>query len=224
MNLSGRNRPSLLLSAAVRPVYVGARSRRWGLFKAIILSCLVLGLPVGAWARQAAPKPAPAAALPTALSATDALTYELGPGDRLNIITFDEEQLTGTFYVGSNGAVSLPWIGDVPASGKTEAELRDDITARLKDGYILNPQVSVQVVLYRPFYILGEVNRPGEYPYVSGLTVRQAVATAQGFTYRANTKKVLIKRTGIAAEIKLPLTSTTEVEPGDTIRIVERYF
>jgi protein involved in polysaccharide export with SLBB domain len=194
------------------------------LFKAVILSCLVLFLPLGAAARGAAPPAPPVGATPGVLTPGEALTYELGPGDKLNIITFDEEQLSGTFYVGSNGAVSFPWIGDVPATGKTEAELRADITARLKDGYILNPQVSVQVVLYRPFYILGEVNRPGEYPYVSGLTVRAAVAMAEGFTYRANTKKVLIKRNGVSSELKLPLTATTDVEPGDTIRIVERYF
>jgi polysaccharide export outer membrane protein len=194
------------------------------LFKAAVVSCLVLCIAGGASAWPWSPKtPAPPRAAPT-LTPTKTLTYELGPGDKVNIITFDEEQLTGTFSVGSNGAVSLPWIGDVPASGKTEAELRDDITARLKDGYILNPQVSVQVVTYRPFYILGEVNRPGEYPFVSGLTVRSAVATAEGFTYRANTKRVLIKHDGSSVEIKLPLTATTEVQAGDTIRIVERYF
>ena len=216
--------PLAALLPAACAVYGALQSWRRGLFKAIVLSCLMLCLPIGASARRAPPPAAPAAAAPAALSPTEALTYELGPGDKLNIITFDEEQLTGTFYVGSNGAVSLPWIGEVPAAGKTEAELRADITARLRDGYILNPQVSVQVVLYRPFYILGEVNRPGEYAYVSGLTVRAAVAMAEGFTYRANTKKVLIKRNGISSELKLPLTATTDVEPGDTIRIVERYF
>jgi polysaccharide export outer membrane protein len=192
------------------------------LFKLFVTSCLLLGLAGGAAARPRTPAaPAPSV---DALSSAQLLTYELGPGDKVNIITFDEEQLTGTFSVGSNGAISLPWIGDVPATGKTEAELRDDITARLKDGYILNPQVSVQVVNYRPFYILGEVNRPGAYPFVSGLTVRSAVATAQGFTYRANTKRVLIKHSGSSVELKLPLNATTEVEAGDTIRIVERYF
>ena len=190
------------------------------MLKSLIVACLILCLPWGAEARhRASPKPVADAATPTIPP-----SYELGPGDKLNIITYDEAQLTGTFVVGSNGAVSLPWIGDVPATGKTEAELRDDITARLRDGFILNPQVSLQVVSYRPFYILGEVNRPGEYPFVSGLTVRSAVATAEGFTYRANTKRVLIQHAGSPSELKLPLTATTEVQAGDTIRIVERYF
>ena len=160
----------------------------------------------------------------TPLSSAEAATYPLGPGDRLSIITFDEPQLTGAFSVGANGMISLPWIGDVPAQGRTEDELRADIEARLKDGYILNPQVSLQVLTYRPFYILGEVNRPGEYPFVNGLTVMSAVATAQGFTYRADKKRVYIKRVGEHTEFKLPLSSTTEVRAGDTIRIGERYF
>lgn len=163
-------------------------------------------------------------ALAAPLGNAEAATYTLGPGDRLSIITFDEPQLTGNFYVGANGTVSLPWIGDVPAQGHTEGELRADIEARLKDGYILNPKVSLQVLTFRPFYILGEVNRPGEYPYVSGLTVMSAVATAQGFTYRANKKRVTIKRVGEPSELTLRLSPTTEVRAGDTIRISERYF
>jgi polysaccharide export outer membrane protein len=210
------------------------------MLRAIVLSCLVFAFCQGAAGdavAQAAPKPAapapvsalatsPAAGVvtPTVLSPEEALTYKLGPGDKLNIITFDETQLTGEFFVGANGMVSFPWIGDVPAVGRTEGQVRDEITARLKDGYILNPQVSVQVLVYRPFYILGEVNKPGEYPYVSGLTVMAAVATAQGFTYRANKHTVYIKRPGQSGEAKLPLTPATEVHAGDTVRIGERYF
>lgn len=205
------------------------------MLRAIVLACLVFAFSVGA-AAEPAPKPAalsaptsataPVAgvAAPTALSPEEALTYKLGPGDKLNIITFDEPQLTGEFFVGANGMVSLPWIGDVRAVGRTESQLRADIEAKLKDGYILNPQVSLQVLVYRPFYILGEVNKPGEYPYVSGLTVMAAVATAQGFTYRANKHTVWIKRPGQNAEMKLPLTPATEVHAGDTVRIAERYF
>lgn len=166
---------------------------------------------------------APAVA-PTPLSEQEAATYRLGPGDKLNIITFDEPQLTGAFAVGANGMVSLPWIGDIPAQGHTEAELRDIITARLKDGYILNPQVSLQVLTFRPFYILGEVNKPGEYPYVSGLTVLSAVATAGGFTYRAEKHKVFIRHAGESHELRTPLASDTAVQAGDTVRIAERYF
>jgi polysaccharide export outer membrane protein len=160
----------------------------------------------------------------TALSPQDALTYRLGAGDKLHIITFDEPQLTGDFFVGSDGLVSLPWIGGVLARGRTEAELRSDIEARLKDGYILNPTISLQVMTFRPFYILGEVNKPGQYPYSDGLTVMSAVATAGGFTYRANTHRAFIKHQGEPAEVREPISAATEVHAGDTIRIGERYF
>jgi polysaccharide export outer membrane protein len=215
--------------------YTPPAIRSVDMFRAIVLSCLVLAAQgaFGAAAAQpagqaAAPPPvaAPAEGVgsPTALSPEEALTYRLGPGDKLYIITFDETQLTGNFFVGANGMVSFPWIGDVPAVGRTESQLREDIEARLRDGYIKNPQVSVQVLVFRPFYILGEVNKPGEYPYVSGLTVMSAVATAQGFTYRANKHTVWIKRPGQSAEVKLRLTPATEVHAGDTVRIAERYF
>jgi polysaccharide export outer membrane protein len=169
-------------------------------------------------------QPAPPAGAPTALSPEAALTYRLGTGDKLEIITFDEPQLTGDFFVGGDGTVSLPWIGSVPARGRTEAELRDDIEARLRDGFILNPQISVQVLVYRPFFILGEVNKPGQYPYTDGLTVMSAVATASGFTYRANTHEVFIKHQGQTQELKEPVAASTTVLPGDTVRIAERYF
>jgi len=206
----------------------GAKNGCAKVLRAMTLCWLVIGLCAGPVCGQTVPPaaaPAPVSAVaPTPLSAEEAKTYRLGPGDRLNIITFDEPQLTGSFSVGGAGAVSLPWIGDVPAQGKTEAEVRDEIAARLRDGYILNPQVSVQVLTFRPFYILGEVNRPGEYPYVNGMTVMAAVATAQGFTYRAYKNKVFIKRPGDPRELKIPLTAATEVHAGDTIRIAERYF
>jgi len=168
--------------------------------------------------------PAPASMSPTPLSPEEAATYRLGAGDKLHIITFDETQLTGDFFVGSDGMVSLPWIGDVTARGRTASQLRADIEAKLKDGYILNPTVSVQVEVFRPFYILGEVNKPGQYPYTDGLTVMSAVATAGGFTYRANKSKVFIKHLGQSVELKEPISAATEVRAGDTVRIAERYF
>ena len=180
--------------------------------------------PFAATRPQAAGQAPPSTRAASVMSEADAQAYKLGPGDKLNIITFDESQLTGVFAVNSKGAVSLPWIGDVVAVGRTETQVRDDIVARLRDGYIINPQVSVQVLALRPYYILGEVNKPGQYPYVTGLTVMAAVATAQGFTYRANQHKVYIKHVGQVSELKVPLGAATEVQVGDTIRIVERYF
>jgi polysaccharide export outer membrane protein len=194
------------------------------MFRTITALAVGTSLLCGVALAQPAPADVGADAPRTALSVEDALTYKLGAGDKLHIITFDEPQLTGDFFVGSDGMVSLPWIGGVPARGRTENELRTDIEARLKDGYILNPAVSVQVLVYRPFYILGEVNKPGQYPYTDGLTVMSAVATAGGFTYRANTKSVFLKHPGESVEVKEPIAAATAVRAGDTIRIGERYF
>jgi polysaccharide export outer membrane protein len=150
--------------------------------------------------------------------------YRLGPGDKLRVITFGEESLTGEFFVGGTGHVSLPLIGEVDAAGKTIRQFQTAVETALKDGYIKEPRVSVEVLNYRPFYILGEVMKPGEYPYTNNLTVLNAVATASGFTYRADTKKVYIKRASEPQERQYPLTTTTPVAPGDTIRIGERFF
>lgn len=150
--------------------------------------------------------------------------YRLGSGDKIRVITFGEESLTGEFQVTGSGNVSLPLIGEVKAQGLNVPEFQTAVETALKDGYLKDPHVSVEVLNYRPFYILGEVNKPGEYPYTNGLTVMNAVATAEGFTYRANTRKVFIKRADATNEREYPLTSTTLVAPGDTIRIGERFF
>lgn len=151
-------------------------------------------------------------------------TYRLDTGDRLRMIVFGEDDLSGEFVVGGSGEVSLPLIGEVMASGKSTAELRADVEAALADGYLLEPRVNIELLTYRPFYVLGEVQNSGEYPYSEDMTVLNAVATAGGFTYRANTKVVFIKRAGAAAEERFALTATTPVQPGDTIRIGERLF
>ena len=118
----------------------------------------------------------------------------------------------------------MPLIGQVRALGLSTVELENALAENLSDGYVLNPRVSVEVINYRPFYILGEVGRPGEYPYTSGLTVQNAVAAAGGFTYRANKRVVFIKSIDNEAEIPYDLTPSTVVKPGDTIRIGERIF
>jgi protein involved in polysaccharide export with SLBB domain len=157
--------------------------------------------------------------------AADKLEYHLGAGDKVRIKVFGEESLSGEFLVpGGSGAIGFPLIGDVQASGLSVAELQATLTAKLKDGYLKDPRVGVEVLNYRPYYILGEVNKPGQYSYTNGLTVLNAVATANGFTYRANTHKVYIKRPNTPAEIAYDLKTTTPVEPGDTIRIGERFF
>jgi protein involved in polysaccharide export with SLBB domain len=150
--------------------------------------------------------------------------YRLGSGDKVRVITFGEESLSGEFFVGSTGKVSLPLIGEVKAAGLTLPEFQAEFENALKSGYLKEPRVSVEVLNYRPFYILGEVEKPGTYPYTNGLTVMNAVATAEGFTYRANQKRVFIKREGETEEKEYPVVGDLPVAPGDTIRVAERFF
>lgn len=150
--------------------------------------------------------------------------YQLGPGDKLKITVFGEDSLSGEFLVSSNGKVSMPLVGELDAGGRSLGQFQADLTARLANGYLKEPRVAAQVLTYRPFYILGEVNKPGEYPYTADLTIMKAVATAAGFTYRANTKRAFVRRAGSDHEEKVPLSSDAKVGPGDTIRIGERFF
>ncbi len=150
--------------------------------------------------------------------------YRLGVADKVRVTVFGEEALSGEFVVSSNGKVSLPLIGETQAAGFTIAQLQEEIAASYRNGYLREPRVSAEVLNYRPFYILGEVERPGEYPYTNGLTVLNSVATAGGFTYRADTSRVFIKRANGDSEESYPLTTVTRVAPGDTIRIRERLF
>ena len=167
---------------------------------------------------------APARARTPAPPVSAAEGYRLGAGDKVRVTTFGEPSLTGEFEVSATGGVAFPLIGEVKALGLTPSQLESALSASLRDGYLKDPKVSVQVLTYRPFYILGEVQKPGEYPYSAGLTVMNAVATANGFTYRANTRRVRIRHLGDGAESDEPLTVATPVAPGDTIRIRERYF
>lgn len=150
--------------------------------------------------------------------------YRLDTGDQLRIIVFGEEELSGEFVVDSSGGVSLPLIGQVDAEGLTLREFEGAVRQALQAGYLNDPRVNAEVLNFRPYYILGEVQEPGEYPYNSGLTVMNAVATAGGFTYRANTRVVYIKRAGSTRELEFTLTPETTVNPGDTVRVAERFF
>jgi protein involved in polysaccharide export with SLBB domain len=150
--------------------------------------------------------------------------YQLGSGDQVRLIVFGEERLSGQFVVDGGGRVSLPLIGEVQAGGQTLREFEQSVVTLLRDGYLNDPRVSAEVLNYRPYYILGEVEIAGEYPYTDGLTVMNAVATAGGFTYRANTRTVHVKRAGEGDFVQMPLSAVTSVQPGDTIRIGERFF
>ena len=150
--------------------------------------------------------------------------YTLGTGDKLRINVFGQPELSGQFVVDGTGSISLPLIGQIAASGSSTQDLETTIATELSNGFLLEPRVSVEVTNYRPFYILGEVGRPGEYPFNSGLTVLNAVAAAGGFTYRANKKVIYIKSVGADKEMAYELNTNTVVKPGDTLRIGERIF
>lgn len=150
--------------------------------------------------------------------------HRLAPGERLRVTTYGEAALTGEFAIGAGGELAFPLIGSIPAAGKTPRELSAALRTALADGFLSEPNVSVEVISYRPFYVLGEVNEPGEFPYQPGLTVLAAIARAQGFTYRARQTAVFLKRAGEAEEREVTLTSDLVVGPGDIVRIGERYF
>lgn len=150
--------------------------------------------------------------------------YQLGGGDELRVTVFGEPDLSGQYMLDGNGMVSLPLIGQVSALNLSISEFQSAVEARYADGYLRAPRVNAEVMNYRPYYILGEIRAPGEYPYSNGLTVINAVATAGGFTYRANQKVIMIKGADDAAESRVELSASTQILPGDTIRVVERFF
>jgi polysaccharide export outer membrane protein len=175
-------------------------------------------------ASEPVPQMAPATTSSTAVASVDAYKYKMGADDKIRVIVFGEPDLSGEFVVNGQGTVALPLIGEVKAMGLSIRELQEQYAAVLREGYLKDPRVSIEVLTFRPFYVLGEVSRPGEYPYVNGMTVMNAVARAQGFTYRANKKKVYIKSADSIEERAVDLTQTLTVQPGDTIRVTERYF
>jgi protein involved in polysaccharide export with SLBB domain len=151
--------------------------------------------------------------------------YVLGPNDKIKISVYSEAGLTGEYVISSDGKVSLPLVGNINASGKTVKQFQDQLVAAYRDGgYLKDPKITAEVVSARPFFILGEVKIPGQYPCLNGMTVMNAVATAGGFTYRAASDQVYIRHAGEAQEHKEKLADTTPVFPGDTIRIDERWF
>lgn len=150
--------------------------------------------------------------------------YKLGGGDQLRVTVFGEPELSGQYVLDGTGLISLPLIGQISALNLTIREFQDAVEARYADGFLREPRVNAEVMNYRPFYILGEVRQPGEYPYADGLTVMNAIATAGGFTYRANEKVILIKSADDATEYRVQLKPSTQILPGDTIRVVERFF
>ncbi len=159
-----------------------------------------------------------------AMAAGDGIAYKLGSGDRVKVTVFGHDDLSGRFLVGGNGDVALPLIGKVRAGGLTVAEFEIRVVDALKPDYLKNPRVSVEVLNYRPFYIIGEVKQPGSYAYVSGMTVVNAIALAGGYTYRARGNNIYVTRATDPKNVKRPADHDTQILPGDVIEVPERYF
>jgi polysaccharide export outer membrane protein len=158
---------------------------------------------------------------PTAAGAGDVAGYRLGPGDQVQVTVFRQPELSGRFGLDGEAHLALPLAGEIPADRLTTRELEQAIAARLREGdYLINPQVSIQVVTYRPFYILGEVRRPGEYAYLNGMTVVNAVALAGGYTYRARPSKITVRRAGCT----FVAGPDAVVLPGEIVTVPERFI
>ena len=164
-------------------------------------------------------------ALSPAAAQEDVGPYRLGTGDEVKIFVFGLDAANGSYALGDGGSISLPLIGAVPAAGRTLPELEVAIGEALKAKQIIKePSVSAQMVKYRPFYILGEVQKPGQYAYAPGMTVIQAVSMAGGYTFRANEKKATISRPGNGQAVKSTVKPDARVLPGDTVIIAEAWF
>jgi len=150
--------------------------------------------------------------------------YHLDAGDRLRVVVYGQEGLTNTYAIDAGGAITMPLIGAVPARGRTTAGLAAEISARLRRGFIREPSVAVEIESYRPFFILGEVAAPGQYPYVPNMTVESAVAIAGGFSPRARRDRVTLTHTDASGPARFVVSSGASLSPGDTVLVGERWF
>jgi polysaccharide export outer membrane protein len=151
-------------------------------------------------------------------------SYALGPNDQVRVQVYNEATITGDYVVDSAGFLAIPVAGRVKAAGLTAEQLESRITSKLNAGILKDARVTVQVSNYAPFYIRGEVKKPGEFPYKPGLTLGDAVALAGGYTYRADESRAFVRPAGTGAEIARPLDVDPPISPGDNIRIPERFF
>ena len=160
---------------------------------------------------------------PKAVAATDG-PYLLDTGDRLRIFVYGQPNLSRSYTVDHQGQITVPLIGEVKARGLTTTHLENNIKSRLGSQFVRDPQVTVDITQNRPFFILGEVRAAGQFPFVSGMTVETAVAIAGGYGDRASERKVRVtRRVGASTEI-FDVTPDSEIEPGDTVYVYERFF
>jgi polysaccharide export outer membrane protein len=150
--------------------------------------------------------------------------YTLDSGDKLRVVVFGQDGLSASYAVDTSGSITMPLIGAVSARGHTPAQLQQAIAAKLRQGYVREPHVAVEVEAYRPFFILGEVTLPGQYPYVANMTVETAVAIAGGYTPRAQKYRIEISRQVSGLTEKRVVSPNYPVRPGDTVQIAERWF
>ena len=200
-----------------------------------LLLALVAALSLGGCARRQAGYYAPAApgiggpyvaagAAYAVQGAAFEQPYALDTGDRVRVSVFGQEGVSNSYLIDAAGSVNIALIGPVPARGLSAPSLAQAIAARLRDGYIREPRVSVEVEAYRPFYILGEVNAPGQYPYQPGMSVETAVAIAGGYSPRADKRNAMLTRAMNGAPVKSKVPLQTQLRPGDTVNVPERWF
>jgi polysaccharide export outer membrane protein len=150
--------------------------------------------------------------------------YRLGSGDKIRVTVYDEADLSGEFQIDATGFVRLPLIGQIKALGLTGHDVETSIASALSNGYLNDPHVNVEVTTYRPFYIVGEVLKPGEYPFSNGMTASSAVALAGGYTGKAVQSALYVRHQGDNAEVKVAATDATPIRPGDVVRIDSTTF
>ena len=150
--------------------------------------------------------------------------YRLDAGDKLRVVVYGQDGLTNTYAIDAGGSITMPLIGAVPARGRTPAGLAAEISAKLRSGYIRDPSVAVEIESYRPFFILGEVAAPGQYPYVPNMSVESAVAIAGGFSPRARRDSVTLTHTDGSGSSRYVVPLGTALGPGDTVLVGERWF
>jgi polysaccharide export outer membrane protein len=167
--------------------------------------------------------PAPAVYATPIPVAYDA-AYRLDAGDRLRIVVYGQEGLTNTYAIDAGGSITMPLIGAVRARGLTPAGLAAEVTGKLRNGYIREPSVAVEIEAYRPFFILGEVAAPGQYPYVPNMSVESAVAIAGGFSPRARRDRVTLTHSDASGSVRAVVPLGTPISPGDTVLVGERWF
>jgi polysaccharide export outer membrane protein len=168
--------------------------------------------------------PAPPAYAAAPMPVAYDVAYKLDAGDKLRVVVYGQEGLTNTYAIDAGGSITMPLIGSVPARGRTPAGLASEISGKLRNGYIRDPSVAVEIEAYRPFFILGEVAAPGQYPYVPNMSVESAVAIAGGFSPRAQRDRVTVTHTDSSGSMRIVVPLGTALSPGDTVLVGERWI